>query len=418
MYVCMLNYIKINSYGTFRQDRVEGIANCKSRGGGIIVYLKDVYKHVVQEMTSISRDIAHLWVLITTPKSKPVLIGVVCRPPEGSVKHAMEALNTSMMHIENLASAAEIIILGDFNIDYRKVCNADCKALKSFEQKHNLLQLIQRPTRVTNKVKSMIDLIFVDMSYISESGVLLDMIADQFPIYLIKKKTKNLKAHKFMKGRTYKRYHPEIFQEMLINDCNWVRFWAVVEDPNIMWEIMLEIIINACDKLCLLVNIKLREDVPAYITAEFLDLITQKTTLSRTLTINADEDTYMALKNSRKELRKSLERAKTNSIMSTLDENRNDPRKFWREINSNFGIGKHKNSSSCTQIKSDTGEILQYEAVGNLSNYYAQNGTRLAEAFQQDWDDGMCNIDRQKNQFHFGFIPMNIVQKLLKGRHL
>ena len=107
-----------------------------------------------------------------------------------------------------------------------------------FERK----QLIQRPTRVTNEVKSMIDLIFVDMSYISESGVLLDMIADHFPIYLVMKKTRNLKAHKFMKGRTYKSYHPDIFQEMLINDCNWVRFWAVVEDLNIMWEIMLEII--------------------------------------------------------------------------------------------------------------------------------------------------------------------------------
>ena len=46
--------------------------------------------------------------------------------------------------------------------------------------------------------------------------------------------------------------------------------------------------------------------------------------------------------------------------MSMLDENRNDPRKFWRVINSNFGIGKHKNSSSCTKIKSDTGEFLQY----------------------------------------------------------
>ena len=104
--------------------------------------MKDVvYKHaqVVQEISSVTRDIEHLWVLITRPKSKPVLIGVVYRPPDGSVKHAMEALNTCMMHIENLASAVKIIILGDFNIDYRKVCNTDCKALKSFEQKHNQL---------------------------------------------------------------------------------------------------------------------------------------------------------------------------------------------------------------------------------------------------------------------------------------
>ena len=26
-----------------------------------------------------------------------------------------------------------------------------------------------------------------------------------------------------------------------------------------------------------------------------------------------------------------------------------------------------------------------------------------------------CNIDPPKKQFHFGFIPMNIVQKLIKG---
>ena len=70
----------------------------------------------------------------------------------------------------------------------------------------------------------MIDLIFVDISYVSESGVLLDMIADHFPIYLIKKKQRNLKAHKFIKGRTYKRYHTEIFQEM--NDPR--KFWRAV----------------------------------------------------------------------------------------------------------------------------------------------------------------------------------------------
>ena len=68
----------------------------------------------------------------------------------------------------------------------------------------------------------MIDLIFVDISYILESCVLLD--ADHFPIYLIKKKQRNLKAHKFIKGRIYKRYHTEIFQEM--NDPR--KFWRVV----------------------------------------------------------------------------------------------------------------------------------------------------------------------------------------------
>ena len=58
-------------------------------------------------------------------------------------------------------------------------------------------------------------------------------------------------------------------------------------------------------------------------------------------------------------LRKMLMRSKRNSISAALEENRADPRRFWRVINEDLGIGKKAGSSSCTKIRSEANAILQ-----------------------------------------------------------
>ena len=58
-------------------------------------------------------------------------------------------------------------------------------------------------------------------------------------------------------------------------------------------------------------------------------------------------------------LRKMLLRSKRNSISAALEENRADPRRFWRVINEDLGIGKKAGSSSCTKIRSEANAILQ-----------------------------------------------------------
>ena len=134
---------------------------------------------------------------------------------------------------------------------------------------------------------------------------------------------------------------------------------------------MLEIITDACDVLCPIDDIHIREDVPNYVTADIIDLIQQKKALSKLV---ADDNSV-----------ENLEKARRNQILSTLEENRSDPRKFWWVINKNFGVVKSKSSVGCTKIRSDSGRILKNEEVGDfLSSYYAQNGIKLVEKFNND----------------------------------
>ena len=201
--------IRISGYDMLRQDRVEGVQNCKKRGGGIVVYLrKEISEHanIVVEISTISSDVEQFWILIKQPNHKPLLLGTVYRPPDGFIKQAIDVLNLSMRVLDNLPPTTEVALVGDFNIDQRKTSNTDCKQLKEFERKHNLVQLIKEPTRVTNRVKSMIDLMFIDMNHVTESGVIPYMIADHFPTYFVKKKPRNVKSCFLTKGGTYKHY--------------------------------------------------------------------------------------------------------------------------------------------------------------------------------------------------------------------
>ena len=67
-------------------------------------------------------------------------------------------------------------------------------------------------------MKSIKDLIFVDMKYIARAGVIPNMVADHFPIYVIKKKTHNLKDHTITRSRSYRKYESDLFKAVVLDD--------------------------------------------------------------------------------------------------------------------------------------------------------------------------------------------------------
>ena len=307
--------LAVTGYNILRQDRVEGLHNCKKRG--IVVYLKkeiSVNANIVSEASTISDDIEQLWVAIRQPNHKPTLLGTVYRPPDGSVKLAIDSLNQSILVLDKLPPTTEVALVGDFNIDYRKTTNPDCRLLKEFERKYNLVQLIKEPTRVTNRVKSMIDLIFVNMNHVIATGVIPNMIADHFPTYFIKKKHRNSKSSFVTKGRMYKHCNAEAIQALVLADNRWYNFWQLSHDTTDMWRIMLETITDACDTLCPIGNIHIPEDIPNYVTADIKDLIQQKKTLSKLVADDNSIENCIALRDCRRALRKCLDRARRNHI--------------------------------------------------------------------------------------------------------
>ena len=255
------------------------------------------------------------------------------------------------------------------------------------------------------------------MSMVSDAGVMSHMIADHFPIYIVKKKVRNDKSFVYSFGRSYKNYNKLVFQDLISTNIKWRSFWNKTNDPNTLWEVMLLIIIEAIDVLCPTKRMKLRTKVPGWINRETIEAIATKRDLLKTAIRTGLEDDWNYFKKQKNDVRKMLTKAKRDVIVSALDENRKDPRRFWKILNMDLGLSGKKggNTQSFSRVRDNHGNILEGEAACiYMSEYYAMNGERLASKFDTTWDENMFSCKKPIECFNLQFIPMDIVQKLVK----
>ena len=142
--------ILIPGYTTFRLDR-----GPHKRGGGVLVYVKDIYKAcVIEKWSSVSEsNFQQLQLKVQCKKFKSFLLCTVYRPPDAPIDF-YENLSETFVH--SLLHGLNVIILGDLD------CNLiggdlDGHALSDFCSTFGQLQLVKTAKRVTEKSKSLID---------------------------------------------------------------------------------------------------------------------------------------------------------------------------------------------------------------------------------------------------------------------
>ena len=354
---------------------------------------------------------------IEIPCRKGLDIGIVYRPPDGNVQMSIDSLVNAIQHLEGMCNTHELIMLGDFNIDYKKTRSPEYKALKDLERKYQLVQHIREPTRVTHKVQSTIDLIFSNVKYVADTGVLYNEISDHLPVFIIKKKEREIKTFSNIWGRTMKNYDIISFQSLITEHQAWESFWKPENDVNDLWEIMINIIREAADVLCPMKKIRIRNNTPAWFTKEIIELINRKKEITRLCLKSDKEEDFVKLREQKRLVRNSLRVARQEVIMSSLEENRSNSRKFWRCLNNNFFLCKKSNSQSCCRLRNSEGNIIEGETMANyLSTYYAENGEKLAKAFSGNTYEPSSTDDTLETEFSFKFrfIPLSVVSDYVK----
>ena len=136
---------------------------------------------------------------------------------------------------------------------------------KEFERGHQLKQYIKNPTRITNKVKSTIDMIFSNMDYIAEVGVLNNQISDHQPIFIRRKKRREVKDFSTIWGRTMKNYNIALYQSVVLDDARWRSFWVNDNNVDTLWDIMQAIIIDSAELCCPMKKKLVKEQYPCLV---------------------------------------------------------------------------------------------------------------------------------------------------------
>ena len=128
---------------------------------------------------------------------------------------------------------AEILLLGDFNVNFLAKRNDSSRPLKrkllDLTSTYNLEQIIDKPTRTTETSNTLIDLLFVNNNHqITASGVLHVSLSDHSLIYCVIKAGFCRVPTKVIEYRSYKSYSKQSF----ISDLKQLANFEIVNDEQ------------------------------------------------------------------------------------------------------------------------------------------------------------------------------------------
>ena len=258
-----------------------------------------------------------MFIDIFLPKTKPILEGILYRPPDkyDFVKNLEETF-TGCDILEN----QECYLLGDFNINLlhngknifgKKGYTSKLKSLPSltkeyldFGYSYSLEQLISVPTRITESTAILTDHVLTNSPHeIIQSGVIEMSLSDHELIHCTRKTTK-LKSnnHYELNIRTMKNYTVENFIELLnkIDFSNYQTFSCVNK------AYLDSKLITAIDTICPSKKIRIKGNTKAWFDSEVISII------------NKRDDYYKKFKSSGLEKDKDLLKAAKISLKNII----------------------------------------------------------------------------------------------------
>ena len=325
--------IDIPNYSCTRQDRIWSDDNVTiKKGGGVCCFIRsdiDFSDTEFSEYNVSNKNIEAQWILINQPHLKKIIFCNLYRPPQGNATEFCNTLNNTILEIKSLFEyETDLIIMGDFNINYFNQTSPGYNDIKWLEQRTGLKQYINDPTRYS-QTNSCIHLFFSDCMTINESGVLDINISDHQAIFLTRKHVTKPKQHTEFTGRSYLDFDEELFCERLI-DYDWDHLYDI-ECVNEAWFFSLDYVYIVIDDMCPLKSFKIKNLKDPWITNEILESIHDKDILMRRAKRSDNVNDWIEARIARNKTNIEIKNIKADFIQENL-EHQNDSKKFWTDV--------------------------------------------------------------------------------------
>ena len=397
--------VYIDGYSIIRKDR-----NFK-RGGGVLMYIKDSINFKERNNINTNDTIEIIWSEIITKGNSPnTLIACVYRPPNADKEYFENMLDTFQK--ANLEEK-EIIILGDFNINYIMDENLHDNPVFLIESLFGLTQLISSPTRVTTTSSSLIDLILTTCpdKHLT-SGVYTTSFSDHFLIYSVVKLSTDSRKHKEIRFRNYKNID---LNECLSDFTNRFRETNFKLPSNLdkeeknaylenCWKDWKSIFLEISDKHAPFKVSRLKRRTNTWITTDIVKLIYRREYLHKQALKSNDPDKSTLLwqqyRNMRNHVSRTIKKAKSDHFQSISNTTKNQPGKFWKEINK---ILPKKKNTVDNDILSD-----------DFNHYFSEIGSKVAQNVSNlDPFQHYSSFPNSIHTFEFTEISEDFIAKVL-----
>lgn len=363
-----------------------------------------------------------VWIDILLPKSRPILFGVVYRPPHQS--DFIQTLELVCAGCHDFLNR-EVILMADNNIDVLNTNGPLYNGFCDFLKMHGLTQLISVPTRITEHSQTAIDHIMVsDTCKIMQSGVIVYGISDHFLTYCTRKvKRAPINCHRSLKIRSLKRYDPINFLDML-NKINWMEITNIC-DVDLAWGQFQTTFLDVLDKIAPQKEIRIKQRSQPWINNDILDKIHLRDKILsefKKAKLPALFKEYRALRN---KVQRMVDEAKKDYFRSKIEEHKKDSKKLWETLRP-LGAKenpKHKQSKIGLDINGSISH--DKKMVANTFNSFfttiASNLVKKLPSTPGVFSDPL-KVQKfyeekgvQPNTFYFKQVTEELVFKKLKG---
>ena len=335
--------IEIDGYKIIRHDRSSG------SGGGVCFYIRNDIAFNIMDAIS-TGDTESLWINLLIPRSKPIVVGVLYRPPKNNL--FIEKLSNIL---DTLKKDDEIILLGDMNICLLRKSPLAKKYIDLLSL-HGFSQLIKEATRVTPTCSSLLDHVgCTKENKISQSGVIDLGISDHYFTFCTRKNVRlAIGHHRTNDIRSMKKYTEESFN-LQLSVVDWSRI-TVRTDVNEAWSIFQHVFISNLNMIAPLTRIRIKQRSETWVTKEILSLIQERNIVYKKWRKRAkDEKLYKRYRVLRNMVQREVKKAKLDYLQNKIEENKQDSKTLWQNLKG-LGLKNKKRKEQESVIKID-GEL-------------------------------------------------------------
>ena len=383
--------VNIPNYTVSRLDRSWGGSNEENpkRGGGLLCYLKEGINFSdskLEKLNMSSKDIEMQWLLVSLSNVRPIVIVNVYRPPSGDYKKCCELLLESFNNAA-LADNTDYFVMGDFNINLNDKKTPEARELVFTMNSLGLRQLIDKPTRTSFKngrvSETRIDLIFSNSELVQNARVLDLNLSDHSAVAVTRKKVAQAKLKVEFKGRSYRNYNKEDFQNRLTGH-NWEGFYEE-RDPGNLWHIMEELITREIDEMCAMKSYRVAEKREPWLTNEALEAIKDKDRIMARAKRTGKEEDWSLAKRERNRVGRELELLRRDYLKNQQEEHKSDPKEFWKVISTIIPGKKVKGGKIWLKKETNGEEVPVKETADYINNFFTNIGPELAKQHSEPW---------------------------------
>jgi hypothetical protein len=345
--------ISIAGYTLFRKDRKQ------KRGGGVAIYIRDSLTFLDRSQKITGYDIEMVLVeIVSNNYDSNLLVATLYRPPDAKSDY----FDTIIDCLDScLSDDKDFIILGDINYNYKIDETLAKNPINLIENLFGLSQLITKPTRVTNKSSSLIDVI---LSTCPEkhvfTGVQPIALSDHSLIYTIVNMSKKIRPHKEIRYRNYKDFNEIIF----LSDCE-IKFANIngilqehekskCNDSQIeyCWDLWKTAFIKLADAHAPFTIRRLKNRNNPWITPEITKLIYQREYYHKKA-LNSDDENrsnffWKSYKQMRNNVTKIIRKSKQEFYREISNTHKRNPKTLWKHIRQTLPKNTNDNVNDIT----------------------------------------------------------------------